>query len=88
MASNIRATNLNAAVDPSNSSNTIISFTRTDTSAQVQLSVPIAYTGQTTAQEVAAAVAAIKDWEAQANAIADEASGIAALNAAATGQTV
>ena len=88
MASNIGATNISVAADPSGNGNTIITFTRSDNSQQVQLSVPIVYEGGTTTSEIAAAEQAVQTYLHNANEQADEVAGLAALNAAASGQTV
>lgn len=78
----ITVSNISAAQDPTNpTGGTLLTFTRSDTQAQVTISVPIQYLGQTSAQEIAAARAAIQAWEAEQN-------GLAALNAAAQGVTI
>jgi len=69
------------AQNPSDPAGTLITFTRSDTGAQVQLPVSIAWGTNTTNQDIQVIRAAIQAWLAQVN-------GMAAVNAAAVGVVV
>ena len=78
----ITASNISVAQNPSDpQGGTLVTFTRSDTQAQVTINVSVPYTSQTTPQDIAEIRTAIQSWEAEENALA-------AVNSAASGQTV
>jgi len=75
----IQATNISVSTnanDPGGGS--VVTFTRSDTGAQVQIPVSVSWATQTVPQDVQQIKSAIQAWLAQQN-------GLAAVNAAAVG---
>ena len=88
LPTNVTLTIVSVAADPSNPSNTIITGTRSDTGAQVQLSVSVTYVGQTAAQITAELKAPIDTYLQAIDAANTETNDIAAVNTAYDGTVV